>query len=368
MMYTEYTNTFKIQDLSVLSNHLMGAGKEILRMEWVPEPHKLLYCLREDGALLTLTYEREQEVFGWAQHWTKGLFKDCCAVNDPAGDVLYVTVQRKINGSWVKFVERIKSRAQTIAEDFWCVDCGLSSTMLSPAATLTPSAIAGTGISIVASAAVFSAGNVGDIIYLGGGKVEVITYVSPTEVTVNFLRDITELLPETTNVPKIVAPGAWEIATPITVVSGLWHLEGETVSVLADGDAFLDMVVTHGKVTLVNPATKIKVGLQYVCRGQTLPVALRDVQSDGNRKNILGLAVRLLDSRGLAFGDSFSNLVEMKDRTDEDWGEEIALRSDSSYVTVNTAWTTEGEIFFEQRYPLPGTVLGFVYDVDMGDE
>jgi len=368
MMYTEYTNTFKIQDLSVLSNHLMGEGKEITRMEWVPEPHKLLYCLREDGALLTLTYEREQEVFGWAQHWTRGLFKDCCAVNETAGDVLYVTVKRKINGSWVQFVERIKPRNQTITEDFWCVDCGLASTLLSPAADLEASAHTGTGVTISASASVFSSGNVGDIIYLGGGKAEVVGYTSGTVIIVDFLRDITLLVPETTDVPQIVTSGNWEIATPISTVSGLWHLEGETVSVLSDGDAFLDQIVTNGSVTLDAPATKIKIGLPYKCQGQTLPIVLRDIQSDGRRKNVLGLAVRLLDSRGLSFGSSFTDLTEMKDRSSEDWGEELALRTDSSYVVVNTAWTPEGEIFFEQKYPLPGTVLGFVYDVDLGDD
>jgi len=368
MLYTEYTNTFKLQDLAVLSNHFFCEGRKVVRFAWVEEPHKLLYCLREDGALITLTYDREQEVFGWSQQWTQGLFTDCCAGTESQNDVLYVVVKRRLSGNWVQTVERVKSREHRLPEDFWCVDCGQEYPLTSPAATLTPSAITGTGISLTTNVGVFSASNVGDIVYLGEGKAEVVTYVSPTEITVDFLRDMSLIVPETTATPQELPSGAWQIGTPITVVSGLWHLEGESVSVLADGDAFLEKVVTAGKITLDHPATKIKVGLGYRCRGKTLPIALRTVQSDGKIKDIVGVSVRVKDTRGLAVGADFDSLVEMKDRTSEDWGDELLLRQDMSYVSLNTAWDTEGSVCFEQRYPLPATVLSLVHDVNLGDD
>ena len=45
--------------------------------------------------------------------------------------------------------------------------------------------------------------------------------------------------------------------------SGLDHLEGETVSVLADGAVHPDVAVTGGQITLTRPATKVQAGLQY---------------------------------------------------------------------------------------------------------
>jgi len=368
MLYTEYTNTFKLQDLSVLSNHLFREGRRVTRFAWVEEPHKLLYCLREDGALVTVTYDREQEVFGWAQHWTQGLFTDCCAGTENGNDVLYLTVKRKLNGVWVQVIERVKSREHALLENFWCVDCGLEYPLTEPNATLTPSAITGADVSLTTSIGVFSAGNVGDIVYFGGGKAEVSTYVSSTEVKVTFLRDMTLIVPETDDIPQEIPSGEWQIGTPITEISGLWHLEGEKVSVLADGDAFLAQTVANGKVTLTQPVTKIKVGLGYSCRGKSLPVTLRTVQSDGRRKDIIGAAVRVRNTRGLAFGTDFVHMVEMKDRSDEDWGEELALRQDMSYIPINGAWDTEGAICFEQRYPLPATILSLVYDVNLGDD
>lgn len=369
MAYTEYTNSFTPQNLAALSHHLLGEGKQVTRLEFVEEPDKLLYCLREDGVLLTLTYVREDEVFGWAQHSTKGLYKDSAAVKEEGGWSLYTVVRRFINGKWVKFIERTLPRAQERAEDYWCVDCGLEYEQETPAAELTAAANTGTGIAFETDASIFASGDVGKIIYLGGGKAEITAFVSGTEVTCTILRDITKVIPQdTTNKPVPAASGDWTMAVPVTSLSNLWHLEGETVSVLADGDGFIDKVVINGTVTWDSPATKVIVGLQYLCQMQSLPVASTRELLESRRKDMIGLGVQLYYSRGLAFGENFDNLVEMKDRTDEDWGEALKLRSDNSYEPINTPWDADGAIVAEQKYPLPATILSLIYDVDEGDD
>ena len=57
----------------------------------------------------------------------------------------------------------------------------------------------------------------------------------------------------------------------------------------------------------------------------------------------------------------------MKDRTDEDWGEALRLRNESSYETLDANWDADGAMVFEQAYPLPATVLGLVVDAEVGD-
>lgn len=369
MQYTEYTNTFQLQDVSILSNHLIGKGKNIQRMGWQAEPNKLLWSLREDGALLSLTYERAQEVFAWAQHYTRGLFKDCVVVHEEVAERLYAVVERKVQGRWQKFVEVMMPR-EVATEDHWGVDCGLGYSHEYPAASLTPSATTGTAITFTASAAVFSAGDVGKIIYVGGGKAEIVGYVGATQVTCDFLRSMSVVMPEVWDTPISLTYLAddWSMAAPVSTLSGLWHLEGETVSVLADGDAYLDAVVASGSITLDVPASKITVGLPFRARGKTLPLTLSSALIEGHRKDIIGVAARLKETRGLSFGDDFSRMVEMKDRTDVDWGASLEDRNGSAYASVSSAWDEEGVVCFEQLYPLPATILGLVVDAVIGDD
>lgn len=367
MLYTEYTNSFKLQNLATLSHHLMGTDKEITRMEFVAEPEKLVYCLREDGTLLTLTYDRNEEVFGWARQATQGYFKDCVAVLEGNTWSLYCIVERLINGSWVQYVEVIKPRDQELIEDFWCADAAVQYPLTEPAATLSLSGVTGTGIAVTASASVFTSGNVGDILYVGGGKLEVTAYTGGTEITCTALRDVIDVIPERdTATARKYLSGEWSIATPTTTVGGLWHLEGEAVSVLADGDAFLDVAVSGGEITLDNAATKIVAGLQYKCRGRTLSAVSSQALLEGARNNVLGIAATLHKTRGLAFGDSFDNLREVKDRSDEDWGEAINERSGTVYEELEYEWKRDGTIYFEQRYPLPATILRIRKEIDEG--
>ena len=58
-----------------------------------------------------------------------------------------------------------------------------------------------------------------------------------------------------------MAPGEWTLTT--SKISGLQHLEGETVSVVTDGALHNDRVVTDGKITLDNQADVVHIGYSY---------------------------------------------------------------------------------------------------------
>ena len=68
-------------------------------------------------------------------------------------------------------------------------------------------------------------------------------------------------------------------STPTTVITGLGHLEGETVIILADGAAHPDKTVASGQITLELSASKVIVGLRYTATMKTLK---KEVGSDGN--------------------------------------------------------------------------------------
>jgi len=95
---------------------------------------------------------------------------------------------------------------------------------------------------------------------------------------------------------------------PVSTVSGLDHLEGETVRVMVDSVAHPDRVVSGGKITLINgiAGATIHVGLGYRWALQTLPLADMNIGAAGQSRNkrITGFSVRLLNTRGFQYGSS----------------------------------------------------------------
>ena len=372
MAYTEYTNTFDLEDISVLSSHLLGEGKNLLRMEWVAEPDKLIYALREDGVLLTVTYERQQKVFGWAQHETCGKFKDIVAVDEAGRTALYAAVARPLEGPWGRWawgIEVFQPRERAALEDHWGVDAGLSydRSYRWPAVTMFVNA-ATRNVTLTVSSSYFTPAMVGDVVFLAGAKAVINEYVSGTKVYARMTRIIEGMVAGCPTFPTEVPAGEWSIVTPTDVVGGLWHLEGKNVSVLADGDAYLDLPVVDGQVTLEAAASKIVVGLPYLCRARTLPLNIMQQSLEGRRKDLLQVVTRVLRTRGLSIGPDFDSMVEFKDRTSEAWGEMLRWFSGMISSSVNSGWEEDVYLCYEQSYPLPATILGLTQNFDVGDD
>lgn len=131
-------------DITETSSHLF-TGYTILEHAWCQQPYKLIWAVRNDGVLLSLTWLKQQQVAGWARHDTNGLFKSVCSVTEPPVDALYLAVERFIGGNTAYMVERMDNRIWATVEDTWCVDCGLSLSQPTPAATLTASSATGRG-------------------------------------------------------------------------------------------------------------------------------------------------------------------------------------------------------------------------------
>lgn len=87
---------------------------------------------------------------------------------------------------------------------------------------------------------------------------------------------------------------------PSSVVGGLYHLEGETVSAWCDGLVIDDLVVTDGQVTLPEgyAGSVITVGLPYDAVAETLPLFLPTNRTNAGRVHVAGkVHVSLVQSR-----------------------------------------------------------------------
>lgn len=372
LSYNIYANIYTGVDISILSNHLFF-GHEITGWAYAEEPFQQIQCVREDGIMLALTFVKEQEIYGWSHYDTLGLFKSVCSITEEGVDAVYVAVQRPIGagtsaavGIW--YIERFANRDFPYGvEDAWFVDCGLTNVLTSPAGALIPSAATGT-TTFVSDNPIFTSTDVGSVIRVGGGIATIVSADTQYQVTVNITKDIDVTYRDAGNLPVAAAQGDWTMTVPFSTIRGLDHLEGQIVSILGDGNVFEQQIVVGGSITLPSPVTKVIIGLPFTAQLQTMPLDIGEPTVQGKRKKIAALTLRVRESRGLAAGPTFDDLVQVKERGPATpLGLPIPLVTSDERINMPPTWTEPGQICIQQSYPLPTTVLGVIPEIVTGD-
>lgn len=159
---------------------------------------------------------------------------------------------------------------------------------------------------------------------------------------------------------------------PATTISGLDHLNGNLVSILADGNVQPQQIVTGGTVTLAQPASRVTVGLAFTAELQTLPLDGPAGQSVlGARKRASQLRVFQENTRGIQAAvlepGQTPQYAAFKERAFEAWGTPVALYSGSREVQLPGNWTLDASLSIRQTDPLPCTILGVMPDVTIGE-
>jgi hypothetical protein len=153
----------------------------------------------------------------------------------------------------------------------------------------------------------------------------------------------------------------------VTSVFGLDHLEGQTVSVLADGAAHPDRTVSSGSITLNNSYSVVHVGLPYTSTLQTMRIeaGAKDGTAQGKKKRISRVTYRLYNTLGLKHGPSADRLDIIPFRSSaDDMDEAPALFTGDKEVEFPRNWDKDGYIFLVQDQPLPFTVLAIMPELN----
>lgn len=153
-----------------------------------------------------------------------------------------------------------------------------------------------------------------------------------------------------------------------TVISGLSHLEGKTVSILADGAVHPQRVVSGGSITLDQEASKVQIGLPITADLQTLPIAVQIDGSfgQGRYKNVNKAWLRVFRSGGIFIGPDTDKLIEAKQRTTEMYGLPPALKSEEIPLMLTPSWADAGQVYVRQSAPLPLTIVSLTAEVALG--
>jgi len=288
----DYTlDSYKASDLSVVSTHVTD-DYSIVDWAYQQTPNNIIWCIRADGDLLGLTYQREHKVVGWHHHDTLGAFKHAaCIPGQDREDDLFFIVKRVIGGANKFYLE-------VLAPEFNAEDAEWGRFVDS------------------------------HVVYQG------------------------------------VATGT---------ITGLSHLEGLEVSILADGLVHPSRTVASGSVTLDDEYSHVVVGIPY--ESEIRPV-LDDIatQNQGTSlsrfSRVTSLAVDLYRSLGCTIGriDSETGVYEEQvpfRNTADAYEQQIPLVSD--WVRLGglegADWNTQ--YFIKQTQPLPLMVRAIVDEVEV---
>ena len=153
-----------------------------------------------------------------------------------------------------------------------------------------------------------------------------------------------------------------EIRQLVSVISGLQCNNGGSVSIFADGNLEPDQTVVDNTITIAGSrkVARASIGLPYTTDIETLnleiPAGGGTIQD--KRKKITDVLVRFYKSRLPWIGPDSDNLVEMKQREFEKYGEATKLLSGDKIVNIPPSWNSNGRLFIRMRAPVPLTILG----------
>ena len=158
----------------------------------------------------------------------------------------------------------------------------------------------------------------------------------------------------TTDSAKLLSGGSKPSSTTVT---GLSHLEGKTVKVIADDGMQSDKTVSSGQITLDSvPTTYVEIGLNYTPTIKTLPVELKLPSG-----NIVAQKKRIIEATALMY---LSQNLSLN-------GNDFTFTSGELFTGKKRrkpmlGYNREGQMTFSQSQPLFFTLLGVQFKVSVG--
>lgn len=277
LVFDASTNSYISQDLTKMADHLF-LGRSVVRVAWVKNPIQCLFALMDDGELLSLTYNRQEQVFAWATQAINGFVEDIAALPSTDGTVddLWMIVKRTIDSGTKRYVEYL-------AEPF-----------------------------------------------------------EPTSATDK-------------NDAGYVDSALEYSGASATALSGLWHLNGETVQVIGGGGVQATKTVSNGSVTAATAATHFWIGLNYTSYVRTLRVEPAGAGLSGRTRKVSRVTARILNSlvglAGLTQAGANQQIVNQTTYPPATPGTE--LQTGEFDIQLPGDFDTKGQFTLVQSTPLP---------------
>ena len=391
---------FIAPDMTILSEHVSEGG--FIELALQQEPDNIIFAVRADGQLCGMTYRREEQVVAWHRHIVAGVSGAATiTVTDFANIATGTTLKlTKSDGTLVTFTSeaagssspssslgfRPNADNNTTADNIQAaINAHADFTVANPAAnviTVTETARAGTGFLSIESSdttrlATTNQANalVESVAVLPGDldedEVYVVVQRTINGATKRYIERLSDIdFGTSASDAFYVDSGLTYSGSAATTISGLTHLEGESVTILADGAAHPNKTVSSGAVTLDRSATKAHIGLGYTSLLKTMRIEGGSAQgvSQGAIKRIHDIVVRLFRTVGAKVGSSATNndLIPFRSSADE-MGQALDLFTGDKTIEFPNGYDTDAQVFVKQDQPLPMSVLGIYARLEVFD-
>jgi hypothetical protein len=379
MRYSFNTAGYESNDLTIIADHI--AAGQITQMAFAQEPNSIVWACCANGELLGLTFMLEQDVIGWHPHPIGGettqrdhaAVESVCVIPSPDGthDQLWLIARRQINGSstrYVEYMERDYIESETDIEDAVFSDSAITfdGTIAGASGTLaggTTWAAGDTGV--VASVTVQpAAGDVGDWLRLRIGDDEAIVQITSVWLLGAFdVQFVTEI-------PTALRAALCEnVAYMRDTFTGLGHLEGQTLTVLADGGGHVNVTVTAGAITTAARVARLIVGLPAPAELETMRIeaGATDGTAQGKTKRTHRVVLRLHESMGGKVGPSGKEVLIQYRTTSDPMGTQVGLKTGDYFTNYPEGYVREGRIRITNDQPFPMTVVAIYPQLETED-
>ena len=360
---------FNTVDMNLFNTAINADG--VKEFAYMGHPDNNIFVVHETGTAAFFSYNPTQAVRGWASVSSyKSTFQSVSAGPAPENDrdEVWVVVKRRINGSLIQHVEYMSNfvRQNTLQEDANMLDCSLTyDGRRYPSATIQIETT-GSNLYFTADASVFSAGDVGKKIRTKDGLAVITAYSSATQVVSStVIRDFKLPNDEFPNRKDHFDEGEWWICDEVSTISGLWHLENETVSVVGDGVRLNDALVTNGQLTLSDDSCVVHAGFPYTSKfiSQRPNSGAADGTAQGKNKRVDRIVLRLWKSLGGKYAAENSqhldSIIYRSPEDEMDAGLEL-YTGDTEILPLPSGYSQDGKIVVQHDEPLPFTLVAII--------
>ena len=390
LRYNFEEDGYSAADLTILNDAVTNTG--VNEMEYQQSPDGLVWVVRDDGVLGSMTYQRSENVVAWSRHKVGGKFTECTITVSDYANIATATklVFTKSDGSTVTFTSttgtagtdefKTETNNNTTADNIYtAINAHADFTVENPAAavvTIKETSPEATGFLTVKSYDTTRLATtnqshpvVESVASISGSLNEDELWVIVKRTINGSTRRYVEVFSDfdfdetDAEVFHFVDSGLAYDGTATTSITGLEHLEGETVSILADGGTHATKKVSSGAITLDRSSKKVKVGLAYNSILQTMRLEGGAGQYEGTAqsktKRISKVTLRLFETVGAKVGSSLTNLEIVPFRTTSDPLDtpvSTFLAGDKT-IEFSDDYNTDGFIFIKQDQPLPLSIL-----------
>jgi hypothetical protein len=299
--YDGSTYDYAVSELTAVVPEIGEPG--IVKIVAQHQPEKRFHCIRSNGTVALLAFDKQEEVTCWIDIETRGAVEDAVVLPGSGEDQVWYTVARTINGSTVRYHERFAPEAACRGM---------------PEARLADAHLAWTGAAATT-----------------------ITGLGPLE-------------------GESVVCWGWNAATPFTNAAGdpvgrdlgMFTVSGGAIGGLA-------AAVTHAVVGLPYTARYKSTKLAYAAQAGTALCMKKRVSR-------LGVIARWLHARGLRYGPSFDMLDDLPqvEQAAAVAADDLRLAYDEEMFAFPGEWDTDARICLEAASPRPATVLACVIGLE----